>query len=222
MPDLPQAIIFDLDGTLLDTLDDIGDAANAVLQTLECPTHPRDAYRKFVGDGVATLMHRALPEALRSTEQVAMAAERFGSEYDTRWDKKTKAYAGIVEMLADVAAHGIKMGVLSNKPQRFTEVCVNRWFGPPLFDTVPFDPVFGQREGVPRKPDPAGVFEMLSYWKLEKKEVWYVGDSSVDMQTATSAGVTAVGVSWGFRDREELIAYGANWVIDRPEQLLRS
>lgn len=217
MPDLPQAIIFDLDGTLLDTLDDIGDSANAVLQTLECPTHPRDAYRKFVGDGVATLMQRALPDSRRSTEQVAMAAERFGAEYDTRWDKKTKAYTGIAELLADIAARGIKMGVLSNKPQRFTEVCVNKWFG-----NVPFNPTFGQREGIPRKPDPAGVFEMLEYWKLAKKDVWYVGDSSVDMQTATSAGVTAVGVSWGFRDREELVSFGANWVIDRPEELLRT
>jgi phosphoglycolate phosphatase len=216
MPTLPQAIIFDLDGTLLDTLDDIGDAANAVLQSLNCPTHPRDAYRKFVGDGVSTLMQRALPEPLRSTEQAAMAADRFGNEYDTRWDKKTRAYAGIAELLADIVARGIKMGVLSNKPQRFTEVCVNKWFG-----DAGFDPVFGQREGIPRKPDPAGVFEMISYWKLEKKDVWYVGDSSVDMQTATSAGVTAVGVSWGFRDREELISYGADRVIDRPEQLLR-
>lgn len=215
MPALPQAIIFDLDGTLLDTLDDIADSANAVLRGLDCPAHEVAAYRRFIGDGVATLMQRALPEARRAPELVTAAAERFGIEYDQRWHAKSKPYPGVPELLANLAARGLKLGVLSNKPQRFTEACVNKWFG-----RVPFNLVFGQREGVPRKPDPTGVNQMLGIWELKKSDVWYVGDSSVDMQTAASAGVVAVGVSWGFRDREELIACGAKRVIDRAEELL--
>lgn len=215
MSRLPDGIIFDLDGTLLDTLDDIGDTANAVLAKRKCALHDRGTYRRFIGDGVSKLMERALPEGDRSPESVAIAAEEFAREYDLRWHNKSQPYGGIGELLRDVLARRIKLAVLSNKPQRFTEVCVRRWFG-----DVPFDPVFGQREGVARKPDPAGVFEILKSWRLSPEQVWYVGDSSVDMETATRAGVTAIGVTWGFRDREELVRLGATRVIDRPSELL--
>jgi len=212
----PRAVLFDLDGTLLDTLEDIGRSANAALQEAGFPTHPIEAYRRFIGDGVAVLFQRALPPgSAEDREAVARGVEAFGRFYGEGWDATTQPYPGVLELLDALSARSLPLGVLSNKPDVFTRKCVERFF-----PSQPFTVVFGQREGVPRKPDPAGAVEAAERMGLAPSQVLYLGDSSVDMTTATRAGMFAVGASWGFRSVEELKAHGAVAVVDHPLDVL--
>lgn len=210
-----QAIIFDLDGTLLDTLADIATAANVALSMEGFPEHPLDAYRRFVGNGVAILMQRALPESAREEAQIERCAARFRDVYRDRWNQQTQAYGGIPELLATLRQRQLHLGVLSNKPHEFTQQCVSAYFPADWFACV-----LGQREGIPHKPDPSGVHEILRELQVPAERCLLVGDSAVDMQTAVRAGLKAIGVSWGFRSREELHEHGAAHVIDHPQELL--
>jgi phosphoglycolate phosphatase len=209
------AVLFDLDGTLLDTLEDIADAANAVLASLGLPTHPLAAYKLFVGEGVRRLLEKALPKTKRDAAIVAIGAERFNDEYARRWNAKTRPYDGIAELLASLRDRQLPLAVLSNKPQSFTEQCVDHYFPAGTFTCV-----LGQREGIPPKPDPAGALETASRLSLPPDKIAYLGDSSIDMQTAVRAGMHPIGAAWGFRSREELLASGAAAVIERPDHLL--
>ena len=210
-----KAAIFDLDGTLLDTLADIGNTANDVLTDRGHPTHDLDAYRHFIGDGVATLFTRILPEGVPTPELIADCVSEFGVTYGRRWNENSQLYPGIEELLKELVRREIPIAILSNKPHDFVGVCVAEFL-----PAWPFDPILGQREGIPRKPDPAGVLEVCEALGVSPGECIYVGDSSVDMLTAKNSGALAVGVAWGFRPVEELVEYGAAHILDTPSHLL--
>ncbi|MEE2658399.1 MAG: HAD family hydrolase [Candidatus Latescibacterota bacterium] len=211
-----EAVIFDLDGTLLDTLEDLADSMNAVLSARGYPPHPVEAYRFFVGEGVEMLVRRALLEAEGDRDdEVARCVERMRSEYSSRWADKTRPYDGIDDLLHDLADAGIPKAVLSNKPEDFTLLTVGRLLRGHVFVSVR-----GQREDTPAKPDPAGALAIAEELGLEPAQVLYVGDTATDMQTASRAGMYAVGVSWGFRSVQELVDHGACMIVDRPAQLM--
>ena len=210
-----QAVLFDLDGTLLDTLEDLATAANRVLAAKSLPLHPIDAFRTFVGDGLATLVERILPEDQRSTEMVTEMVAAFAEEYARNWHERSVPYPGIAPLLDQLTAQGLRLSILSNKPDAFTRLCVRQ-----LLPDWHFDPLLGQRPGVPKKPDPAAAFEIARLLGLQPAEILYVGDSGVDMHTALAAGMDAVGVLWGFRSADELRQAGAHHLIARPEELL--
>lgn len=209
------AIVFDLDGTLIDSLRDIAEAANAALSDLGFPIHPPDCYRQFVGDGVRVLFERALPASDREPTLVTECATGFARHYAQGWNRHTRLYPGIGEMLDLISRRGIRLAVLSNKPHPFTCQCVKHFLSAWNFEVVA-----GQKEGIPKKPDPAGAWAVAEQLGLDPALLAYVGDSSVDMQTARNAGLDPIGVSWGFRSREELWRHGARVVIDEPRQLL--
>jgi phosphoglycolate phosphatase len=216
-----SAVIFDLDGTLLDTLADLADSMNSVLEALGYPTHPVDAYRNFVGDGVTNLVKRALPPEWHERAHgehgfLEKCVDSMREAYELRWAIKTAPYAGIPELLRELGLRGIRMAVLSNKPHDFTAKIVAHFLG-----SVRFGAVLGAREGVPRKPDPAGVRDALRMLGVPDEETLYVGDSSTDMDTARNAGLISVGVLWGFRTEEELLEHGAHHLVAKPRELLR-
>lgn len=208
-------VIFDLDGTLLNTIGDLAVACNAVLAVRGLPQHSLEEYRHFVGNGIMRLVERALPEPLRSPENVALVRADFVKYYTEHIDAYTKPYDGIPELVAELARRGIRMAVASNKFQAGTEKLIRLFF-----PGVAFAAVFGQRPEVPLKPDPAVVKEILQVTGTPCGEVLYVGDSGVDMQTARVAGVRSAGVTWGFRERQELVDAGADALVDRPQELL--
>ena len=209
-----KAILFDLDGTLLDTLEDLATAANRALGTLGLPAHPTDAYRVFVGDGLRTLAERILPGEQRSAAQVDALVAAFEREYSRTWNERTEPYAGVPEMLDRLTGDGYRMSVLSNKPDAFTRLCVEQ-----LLPHWTFAPLYGQRPGVPKKPDPAAALAIAVELGLDPAEVLYLGDTATDMHTARAAGMAAVGVLWGFRTADELRAAGARHLITHPGEL---
>jgi phosphoglycolate phosphatase len=210
-----QAILFDLDGTLLDTLEDLADAMNRVLAGKGFPTHELDAYRYFIGDGAAMLVTRVLPEAARSDALIQTCLAEFRQDYGENWRVKTQAYDGVQEMLDKLTARGLPMAVLSNKPQAFTRRYVSE-----LLADWRFDVVLGQREGVPRKPDPAGALEIAELLNIAPADFLFLGDTAGDIKTAVAAGMYPVGVLWGFRPAEELLDGGAQALIARPLEIL--
>jgi phosphoglycolate phosphatase len=209
------AAIFDMDGTLLDTLVDLGNCMNRVLAGSGYPGHPIEAYKHFVGDGMRNLAERVLPEDNRDESTIERISAEMVSEYGKGWEEKTALYPGIAPLLDELARRGIRRAILSNKPHQLTDIMARRYFG-----RWGFDPVFGARDGVPRKPDPASALEICRAWGLEPGEVLYAGDTNTDMRTAREAGMFALGVLWGFRSREELIEYGAQALIAEPGQML--
>lgn len=211
-----QGVIFDLDGTLLDTLEDIAVSVNSVLARFGLPTHGVDAYRNFIGDGVSMLVTRALPAEKRAAGMVADCARAFRENYSRNWNVNTKQYKGVEELLRSLSAKHVKMAVLSNKPHDFTDRCVHE-----LLPNHRFEMILGQREGVPSKPDPTGALEIAASLSIAPSRFLYLGDSGVDMDTAIGAGMFAVGALWGFRLQKELLEHGAQAVIKRPTELLR-
>ena len=204
--------IFDLDGTLLDTLGDIAGACNHALTECGCPTHEVEAYKRFVGSGIMNLFRRSLPEEQRTEEMVMKMRDAFVQYYDAHKDDKTRPYPGISDLLDSLTAKGIKLAVASNKYQEATEELVAQYFRDYSFTSV-----LGQREGRPIKPDAGIIFEaMASCEGVRPDEVIYCGDSDVDMQTGINAGIKTVGVTWGFRSREELEAYGPWLLAETP------
>ena len=212
----PLAVLFDLDGTLLDTLTDIASAANAALASESMPTHPDADYRRFIGDGVGMLFRRALPPDQDHDEpRIDRCVARFHETYAHSWNVATRPYEGIPELLDALADRGLPVAILSNKPDEFTKLCagayLNRWT---------WSAVVGQREGVPRKPDPTSALAIAEGLGIAPSDFLYVGDSSVDMRTALASGMRPIGVSWGFRSVEELRSTGAEAIIDHPSELL--
>ncbi len=209
------AVIFDLDGTLVDSLADIAAAANCVLAAEGFPVHDVQAYRTFVGDGVTMLMTRALPKSRRDEPTIRRCADQFGPAYHQSWDEQTRPYPGIPELLGELGRQQVKLGVLSNKPHEFAVQMIDRYFGRGTFAAV-----LGQRDEVPRKPDPAAAHEIARQLDVPPDKFVFLGDSAVDMQTARAAGMYAVGALWGFRSRAELLDSGAQAVIKRPAELI--
>lgn len=212
-----QAVLFDLDGTLLDSIDDLADAMNDALGQFGFPGHPTDAYRYFVGEGVEELAARALPEGRRDPATLIQCVQRMRAIYRSRWNVKTHPYPGIPELLDGLAERGLTLTVLSNKPDEFTRAMVDHYFG-----AWPFARVAGQKDGIPRKPDPAGALEIAKHLQIAPERFLYLGDTDTDMKTARAAGMFAGGVLWGFRGAEELLANGAEILIESPVDLLRT
>lgn len=210
-----KAIIFDLDGTLIDSLEDLCNAANRVLKKNNFPTHKMEKYRYFVGEGVVALITRALPDEIKNEDIINSCVGEFREEYRKSWNIKTKPYEGIAEMLDLITLRGLKMAVLSNKPDYFTKKCVAAFL-----PNWKFDRIIGQRDDVPKKPDPAGAKEIAEYLAVSPSEIIYVGDTPIDMETAIAAGMLPVGVLWGFRPEDELKKSGAHIVIQKPEEII--
>ena len=208
-----KTIIFDLDGTLIDSMADIAAAANKALKTLNFPVHPADAYRFFVGDGLAVLARRIVPEKT-SVEQAGEVAELFKRYYEQNWDQTTRPYPGILHMLESLSRSPINLAVLSNKPDEFTQIYIKRFF-----PDIAFKFVFGNRPSVPQKPAPDSALEIAQKLECHPSQCLFVGDTNVDVKTGKAAGMTAMGVTWGFRDQAELEKSGADIIIDTPQQL---
>lgn len=207
-------LIFDLDGTLLNTIDDLGYACNYALAQTGFPTHPIEAYPAMVGNGISNLIRRALPEAERNDETVARLREFFVPYYNEHNCDQTRPYDGIPQLLSTLRAKGHTLAVASNKYQAATEKIVRHFFP----DT--FYCILGERDGIPRKPDPQIVADILSAVASKASLPLYIGDSLVDRDTALNARVPFVACSWGFVPRERLIEAGVTTLIDRPEELL--
>ena len=210
-----KAILFDLDGTLLDTLEDIGNAMNRVLAGKGFPTHEMDVYRYFVGDGAAMFIKRALPEEKRNDDTIRACLKKFMEDYGRNWNVKTKPYEGVPEMLDELTERGLKMAVLSNKPHEFAKQCVTE-----VLSNWNFDVILGQRNGVPPKPDPAGALEVAGRLNTLPADFLYLGDSGVDMKTAVASTMFPVGALWGFRSMEELKENGSRALVERPAEVL--
>jgi len=209
-----RAVLFDLDGTLVDSLADLANATNAALTAVGCAPHPQERYRIMVGDGARQLCTRALP--LDRQDLVEETLKRMRAYYDTHCFDETKLYPGILDLVRTLAARGCKLAVLSNKPDDFTQRMITHYFQP-----NPFQIFYGSRSGVPLKPDPTSALEIARQLEIPVSEWLYLGDTNTDMQTAHAAGMVPVGVLWGFRDREELLASGAVEVIATPTDLLK-
>ena len=211
-----KAVLFDLDGTLLDTLEDLGDSMNAVLAARGYPTHPIRSFTGFVGDGVENLVRRALPESAASDHAlVAQIVPLMRAEYSRRWKDKTRPYEGIPEMLDALAARGLRLTVLSNKPHPATVEVVGHFFPPGRFDAV-----LGARPGVPIKPDAGAARDVARQLEIPPREFLYLGDTNTDMQTAQAADMYAVGALWGFRTADELLESGARVLVAHPRDLV--
>lgn len=210
-----EAAIFDLDGTLLDSLGDLADSMNAVLRGSGLPEHPRAAYKRFVGEGVQVLAQRALPPGQRDDETVARTVAAMLEEYQHRWDATSAPYPGVPELLDALTARGLQLAMLSNKPEAFTRRIAERFFG-----RWPFAAVRGARPDVPKKPDPTAARAIATQLDVAPDQILFVGDTAIDMRTATAARMFPVGVLWGFRGVEELRGAGARALIAEPAALL--
>ena len=210
-----DAVIFDLDGTLLDTLDDIAASANRALVSNGFPPHMREAYRWFVGDGSAVLMTRALPENHRDPETSRQCLEAFITDYSDNWKTATRPYEGMLTLLARLQDRNIQLAVVTNKPHQFTGVMMAHYFR-----DYEFGPVLGQQEGIPRKPSPHQALTAAKQMEVAPSNCIFIGDSAVDMQTARNARMHPVGAGWGFRPAAELLEAGAEVVLNRPLELL--
>lgn len=206
--------IFDLDGTLLNTIADLATATNQALDACGFPTHPIEAYPFFVGNGINKLFERALPAEARTEENVLRIRAHFLPYYDEHNADLSRPYPGIPQLLENLQAAGIQVAVASNKYHRATEKLIRHYF-----PTIRFAAILGQREGVPIKPHPQIVEDILALVPVSKEEVIYIGDSGVDMQTALNAGVESIGVTWGFRPREELLQYSPTHLADTAEEI---
>lgn len=209
-----KAVVFDLDGTLTDSLGDLADSVNAVLAAAGHPVHPEAAFRRFVGDGIAELVRRSFPAPALADGGLARAVEAVRCEYERRWDRRTRPYPGVDGMLAAAARRRLGLAVVSNKPDAFTRRLVERFF-----PSVRFSAVIGARPGLPLKPDPAGAREAAAALGAQPASVLYLGDTATDMRTAVAAGTVPVGVLWGFRDEAELKGSGARHLLAAPGEL---
>lgn len=212
---MKKLVIFDLDGTLLDTIDDLATAANYALAQCSLPTHPLSAYPFFVGNGVTKLLERVIPEGEYTDSLMQRMRVAFGEYYDVHCTDLTKPYAGIKELLEQLSAAGVSLAVASNKYQSAVDKLITHFF-----PTTPWVAVEGHKEGWPVKPDPSIVFGILAKCPTFKDEVLYVGDSGVDMDTARRAAVQSVGVTWGFRPEAELKAHYADIIVNNPADIL--
>lgn len=210
-----EAIIFDLDGTLLDTLEDIGSAANAALIGNGFPGHRLAEYRKFVGEGARRLIERALPAESTDVATVDVCLRDYLRGYGQVWNRTTRLYAGIDDMLSQLTERKIKLSILSNKTREFTQKCarhfLSRW---------KFEAIIGEGPETPAKPNPEGALRITELLRTKRNRILYAGDSGVDMRTAKAAGLFAIGVTWGFRPRDELLGEGADTLAEQPADIV--
>jgi phosphoglycolate phosphatase len=210
-----RGVIFDLDGTLLNTLEDIVDSMNTVLSRFGFPEHSIESYKYFIGEGIEKLVSRCLPADQRVPSEVTRCLTAMREEYGKRWSNKTHAYEGIPELLDTLTLRGIRLAILSNKPDEFTKVVVAKFL--PRWN---FESVLGSKPSVPKKPDPKAALEIAAALEIPSSEILFLGDSCIDMETATAANMYAVGVLWGFRTGDELRASGAKALLAKPTDLV--
>lgn len=209
-----KSILFDLDGTLLDSLDDLADAVNSVLLNRGFPVHPTEAYRFFVGDGLFPLIQRAVPIGI-SEDVVRKCCEEFAFFYNKCWHTKSTLYSGIMEMLLELSREGVILGILSNKPDGFTQTIVKHFF-----PNNPFGYVAGHKEDIAKKPDPAGALYAAQRLGVLPEATFFVGDTAIDIQTGKNAGMKTIGVTWGFRPETELLANNADKIVYSPKEII--
>lgn len=210
-----KGVIFDLDGTLVNSLQDIADSMNSALNAKGFKTHDYDSYRYFVGRGLRNLVSQVLSDKDKTAENINILYVDLLKEYGKNLVKNTALYQGIPILLDELKARNLKLAVLSNKNDAFTKEIAEK-----LLSRWSFNVILGSSNDIPRKPDPTGALMISESFHIAPEEVLYLGDTGIDMQTALAAKMFSVGVTWGFRDREELINNGAKTVIDRPEELL--
>jgi len=208
-----KAVIFDLDGTLINSLEDIAICANQVLKELNHDRHEIQDYKKFVGDGALFLMQNALPKQC-SAQEIEFGFQRFKEVYDLNIHKNTKPYEGIYDLLNKLEALNVKKGILSNKPHKFTLKYTQN-----LFNDYIFDEVHGQKEGILKKPDPTMAIQIAKNLNIPCEKIFYVGDTATDIKTAQNANMKSVGVLWGFRTKKELEEQGADFIVETPLEL---
>lgn len=207
-----NGVIFDLDGTMLNTLEDLADSCNRVLLSEGFSTHPVNSYKYFIGNGIVNLIKNALPESHRDNEElISKITGKMRIEYSHNWNKKTYIYDGVKELLYHLGNCSIPVSVLSNKADNFTKEMVKYYF--PDFK---FNQVIGEKNGVPRKPHPYAAIQLIESMGVTPEKTALIGDSGTDMQTATAAGAIPIGVLWGFRDRTELITNNARYCLSKP------
>ena len=211
-----RAILFDLDGTLLNTLQDVADAVNKGLSSLSFPQHTTEAYKTIIGEGRDVLVRRALPVDHRDDATALKLLNMVNAEYQIHWSDNTRPYPGIPELLDALAAKHIKIAVLSNKADDLTNLCVTK-----LLSQWRFTLVAGAKPSVPNKPDPTAALQIAKQLDISPAEFLYLGDSDIDMKTANRAGMYAIGAGWGFRSEQELLGAGAKVVIKHPSELLK-
>ena len=208
-----KAVIFDLDGTLIDSLEDLANSVNQTLSEFNYDTHEIDAYRYFIGDGVKVLLKRAIKDEV-SDEIIAKLHERFKVIYKKEIDTKTKVYDGIYDLLNKLEKINYKKAILSNKPHNFTLDCMDKFF-----DKYSFINISGQKHTIPKKPDASAALIIAKEFNEDVNNIYFVGDTKVDMQTAKNAGMIAIGVLWGFREEVELRENGADYIVSNTEEL---
>ncbi|MDD3324463.1 MAG: HAD family hydrolase [Sulfurospirillaceae bacterium] len=211
-----KAVIFDLDGTLLDTLKDIAISANYALKQCGFEAKNIQSYRYFVGEGVVRLFENALEDKKPSSQTIHMLVDIFEEHYAKQYAQNTVLYEDISKLLTYLQAVGFKMAILSNKPDGFTKKCAYKYLR-----SWTFEAVYGQREGVERKPSPQGAQAIANELSVTCEECLYFGDTSIDMITANNAGMTPIGVLWGFRTRDELIGTGAKFIVSSPKDAIK-
>ena len=211
---MKKTVIFDLDGTLLDSIEDIASSMNKVLESLQLPTHKIEDYKHFVGGGVDILVENDLNN--QSKEIKDEVTKRFKIEYDGKLHSKTLPYDGIYELLDELKKLDINLAVLSNKPHEFTVSYVNHFF-----KNYNFKEIHGQKKDVPKKPDPKAALDIVKCLDSSCENTYFIGDTKIDMQTAKSANMTAIGVLWGFRDEKELRDFGADFIVSNPLEILK-
>ena len=211
------AVLFDLDGTLLDTLNDLATSGNELLTSRGLPTHPVEAYKTFIGDGMLNLVRRIFPEESRPAEgePIQRALEEYRVAYSRNWKNTSCLFPGIAGLLDELKQRGIPIGILSNKAHDFTLKCVGEFLS-----NWEWDIVLGHREGKEKKPNPEGAIEAAEILGLAPKDCFFVGDSDVDMRTAVNAGMHPIGVTWGFRSPGELGGAGAEKIVESADELL--
>lgn len=208
-----QLAIFDLDGTLLNTISDLSTACNVALETFGYQGHDEETYKTYVGNGIYKLVERSLPKATRDRENVLRVKEVFDAYYKVHSLDQTRPYEGIIHLLENLKKQGISCGVVTNKAHPYAVELVKLFFGDLIAYTL------GQREDVPTKPHPQAVLEMMAYFKKTSTDCIYIGDSNVDIQTAQAAHLESVGVLWGFRSKEELTKAGATYLAKNTKEL---